>query len=570
MGIPTLIAPLVALDNGDARKARGAFFTPPAIAEHLAHWAIGRNPRARVMDPTCGEGVFLLAAGQQLLNLGAQVADLDNQVVGLDLHSPSLSRAASLLDHAGLDARLVPGDFFAQTPPDELFSTWQLFDAVIGNPPFVRYQHHVGEARRLSAQAALRQGVRLSGLASSWASLLVHASAFLRPEGRLAMVMPAELLSVGYAEPVRRWLRRRFSSVNLVVFERLQFEDALENVVLLLAQGSGGCDAFNLFYVHDAADLTEIGPFDGSAVALSDGGKWTDMFLSARDRQLYRRVVDKHFVGLGDYGLPELGTVTGANKYFALDEPTRAAFALRPDVDVLRISPPGTKHLQGLAFTRHDWATLRDAGESTWLFCPPAGSTSSAIEAYKSRGEALDVPRAYKCQVRTDWWRPPVVPPPDLFFTYMSHRYPKLVTNRARVGYLNSMHGVRLKATTPRLAKDALPLLAINSLTMLGGELHGRSYGGGVLKMEPSEARVLPVPRREHLEAAWGVLAAERDRLNRQLRNGRWTNVVARVDEVLLRTTMRLPATEVESLHESARALRARRLTRVRVRVADD
>ena len=64
------------------------------------------------------------------------------------------------------------------------------------------------------------------------------------------MVLPAELLSVHYAEPIRRWLRRRFSTVHLVMFERLQFEGALENVVLVLAQGTGGCDAFSLYHVN--------------------------------------------------------------------------------------------------------------------------------------------------------------------------------------------------------------------------------------------------------------------------------------------------------------------------------
>jgi hypothetical protein len=92
---------------------------------------------------------------------------------------------------------------------------WQ--DAVIGNPPFVCYQEHRGHVRRRSVAAALEQGVRLSGLASSWAATLVHASAFLRPSGRLAMVLPAELLTVGYAEPIRRWLRKRFAVVNLVI-----------------------------------------------------------------------------------------------------------------------------------------------------------------------------------------------------------------------------------------------------------------------------------------------------------------------------------------------------------------
>jgi L-serine dehydratase len=50
-------------------------------------------------------------------------------------------------------------------------------DAVVGNPPFIRYQDHRGDARKRSAAAALAQGVRLSGLASSWAALLVHAVA---------------------------------------------------------------------------------------------------------------------------------------------------------------------------------------------------------------------------------------------------------------------------------------------------------------------------------------------------------------------------------------------------------
>jgi hypothetical protein len=152
----------------------------------------------------------------------------------------------------------------------------------------------------------------------------------------------------------------------------------------------------------------------------------------------------------------------------------------------------------------------------------------------------------------------------------MSHRYPKLVTNRARASFLNSMLGVRLKPDAPPAAKDALPLLAINSVTMLGGELHGRSYGGGILKMEPSEARVLPMPKPEHLVAAWTTLKPERDRLDRQLRDGLWTSVVARVDQVLLRDVMGLSASDAALLHESARTLRARRLARARGRLADD
>lgn len=549
------------LSDTAGRKVRGAFFTPPAIATYLASWAIAGNPQARVLDPTCGDGVFLRSAARRLVELGTAPDKLDDLLTGVDVHEPSLDAADRHLAAEGLTARLEAADFFRLTPPGQLFPSLDSFDAVIGNPPFVRYHQHTGEARRISVQAAFRQGVRLSGLASSWAAMLVHAGAFVAPEGRLAMVVPAELLSVGYAEPVRQWLRHRFASVKLVVFDRLQFDDALENVVLVLAQGSGGCDAFSLYYVADSDDLLQIKPFDEWAVALSDGGKWTELFLTIRQRQLYRRVVRENFVNLSEYGAPELGTVTGANSFFALNEATRIEYELRPGVDVIPTCPPGTRHLQALSFKPNDWARLRDAGERVWLLHPTEASGTGLLR-YLDYGTTLGVPDAYKCQVRAHWWRPPAARPPDLFFTYMSHRYPRLVTNSAHVTFVNSMHGVRLSDSAPPQSARALPLLALNSITMLGAEIEGRSYGGGILKMEPREAAVLPMPKPEYLDAAWAVLRKDRDKLDRQLRNGRWTNVVARVDEVLLKDACGISPDEVRQLHVAAQLLRTRRLVR--------
>src|SRR5256885_7037762 len=53
------------------------------------------------------------------------------------------SRAATLLESEALDAHLIAVDFFRVDPPGELFSNLPMFDAVIGNPPFVRYQQHI-------------------------------------------------------------------------------------------------------------------------------------------------------------------------------------------------------------------------------------------------------------------------------------------------------------------------------------------------------------------------------------------------------------------------------------------
>ena len=344
------------------------------------------------------------------------------------------------------------------------------------------------------------------------------------------------------------------------MFDCLQFPDAPARVVLVLASGRGGCDAFSLYYLDDAEDLARVRPMSNHAAPVLEEGKWTDLLLPNRQRRLFRSVSTQMFQPLGSYGATELGIVTGANDYFTLSEETRLRFGLDAQLgQVVKVCPPGTRHLQGTTFSTADWNKLRDAGGRVWLFRPQPDDDTIAVKRYIAEGIRLGVNDAYKCRIRPQWWRPPVVPCPDLFFTYMSHQFPRLVANGARTMFVNSMHGVRLHENAPAKAANALPLLTFNSVTLLGAEVFGRSYGGGVLKMEPREASALPMPNPDALTLAWAKLQPQQSSLNRQLKDGVWTSVVRQVDQVLLTQVLGIPESDVAELHHAARTLRAHR-----------
>lgn len=525
------------------------------MAQYICDWAI-RSPRDRVYEPSCGEADFLLAAGERLRALGARRVDA-NLLKGAELHAESAREALTELEAIGMTAGITVSDFFDVELPD------RAFDAIVGNPPYVRYQAFHGEARAKAQRAALRAGVRLSGLASSWAAFAVRSGQLVHPEGRLGLVLPAELLSTNYAGPVRRYLTERFASVRLIMFDERVFPGVLAEVVLLLAEGSGPTDRIKVSQARnlDALDdppVTHWRPVDPEA-------KWTPALLPTEMAEAYAELLrDDTFTQLETWGRTDLGMVTGNNRYFCLS--AREADRLRLDRrELVRISPPGSRHLRGLTITTRAWRDLAEDERRIYLFAPPANvetGLSQAAAGYIAEGEAGNVHRAYKCRVRSPWWKVPRVGTPDLFLTYMNHEAPRLVTNEAGITYLNSIHGVTLEPEHRALGRDLLPIGTLNSLTLLGAELVGRSYGGGILKLEPKEADLLPVPSPQALEVAGPALRALRPQLARHLRNADLATAVELVDRVLLVGGLGMRRAEVKGLSAARALLFGRRTAR--------
>lgn len=531
------------------RKARGAFFTPPAISRYLADWAI-KSSTDTVLEPSCGEASFLLAAARRLNALpDRSLFDLD-QLHGVEIHQASADAAQALLRAEGHSAKIEVCDFFEYGSADK-------FSAVVGNPPFVRYQNFSGAARARSLEAALAQGVRLSGLASSWAAFVVKAAFHVASSGRLALVLPAELLSVGYAAEVRRFLLSRFSRVRLIMFEDRVFPEVLEEVVLLLAEGNGGGECFELYQTRDAESLQAVELATWTKHVPGDGEKWTPALLAHTAFATYRDLVAASFEKMSAWGSAYLGAVTGNNGFFSLTADEATTLGLIGS-DLIRISPPGSRHMRGLAITEAAWKQLARDGARCYLLSPK-GEPSVAAWHYIAQGEKDGVSKAYKCRVRSPWWRVPLVAKPDLFLTYMNHDRPRLVTNSVGADIVNSIYGVCLTEGRQSIGRDLLPVASLNSVTLLGAEIVGRAYGGGLLKMEPREADKLPLPSLERVTRFEKELRLVKPQLAQALRNGNLMAAVEKVDAILLAD---VPEADLKALRIAREMLFERRRMR--------
>ncbi|WP_353828116.1 N-6 DNA methylase [Agromyces sp. SYSU T0242] len=547
----------VATDTTEARKARGAFFTPSSVAQFIVDWAV-RGDDDAVLEPSCGEAAFLEHAVRRLASLAAQGSTNDlrpPKVDGVEIHAESARKAERVVRENGGDPSITVADFFT-LPPEPRYS------AVVGNPPYIRYQDFSGLARLRSQEAALRAGVPMSGLASSWAAFTIHSALFLKRGGRLGLVVPAELLSVNYAAEVRRFLFDRFETVTLVMFTERVFLDAQEEVVLVLAEGyeDGPTDHAVIHQVHNAADLSNLATATKWSPKRAED-KWTPSLLLPDALSVYDALLSDHrFNQLQEWGDTTLGMVTGANRFFAMS-PSRAKELGLTHRELIRLSPPGSSHLRGLSLSDHALRELGNSGLATRLF-RPTGDVSKAAQHYIELGEATGVHEAYKCRVRSPWWRVPLVRPAHLILTYMNADTPRITTNSANAHHLNSVHGVYLRPGLVDLGQRLLPIASLNSMTMVGAEAVGRAYGGGILKLEPREADVLPVPSPEAVVSAAPALQAIRSRVAANLRAGRLLEAVHLVDRVLLEDAIGVRREQVRMLQTEYVRLATRRNAR--------
>ena len=538
-----------------SRKDRGAYYTARTAAAALCGWAL-RHGAEDVLDPSAGDGVFLAAAADRLASLGGE----PDQIHGVELDGSAHALARERAAAAGIPPTNVErADFFARDHGAR-------YDAVIGNPPFIRFQRFKGVVRQRALERAAAAGVELSPLSSSWAPFVVHAAAALRTGGRLALLVPHEIAQARYGREVLEFLARTFERVTLVAPTERLFPGLDQDVLALLAAGSGRAGHDLRFAVVD--DVSELGAVEAAATridlsALVGGTRLRFWELSPDARGAYEEVASHPEVReLRSLAHVSSGYVTGANAFFHLSP---------ADVDRLGIESADlvpavfrAAALGGPFFGATDWEAAVATGTAGYLF-QPSEPLGDAAGSYLEHGRALGIDRGYKTRTRAVWHRVPRVQRPDLLLAAMAADHHALAVNRARAAPANTLHAVGLHdAAADRRGADeralALAVAWLTSAAWLSRELEGRVLGGGMLKLEPGEAGRILVP----WPARWPAdeVQADARRVERCLVEDGVDAARERADALVLRERIGLSQGQIDALAAATLALRGRRRRR--------
>ncbi len=236
----------------EERHKYGQYYTRVEVVDLINSFCI-RTGDAKVLDPACGGGTFLVRAyaRKKVLAENRNHRDLLTDVYGTDIsqfaaHLTTMNLATRDLVEDENYPRVGRSDFFNVLPdspfvklPQKLKSeglgikyqniSIPPLDAVIANPPYVRQEDiprakkkpkdggpEAGTKEFYSRRVEQMANAKLPGRSDLHCYFWPHASTFLKPDGMLGFVTSSQWLDVEYGFHLQRWLLQNFEILALL------------------------------------------------------------------------------------------------------------------------------------------------------------------------------------------------------------------------------------------------------------------------------------------------------------------------------------------------------------------
>lgn len=526
-------------------KLRGGFYSPDLLVQLCIQRSLelldGRAA-LRVLEPSAGDGAFLRGLGR------SGVAHQIQHVEAVEIFADEATKASNALVSAKVPGQVVTAnvlDWSRGRPAD--------FDWLLANPPYVRFQFISDEDKQRAREISTELGVSGTSVSNLWIPVFLLSLAKLRDGGVFSVILPTEFLTGISANTVRNWLLANTTDLTIDLFKPGSFPAVLQEVLILTGRTTRTQHAVQSVRFHDHNGKTR----SWSHTVTPGTGTWTNYLLSPMQNEALNAIESISEVRpLKSVARFSVSTVTGANSYFCINTDQVKAYNLEEWAVPLL---PRARHAEGLVYTPEEQQALADSGQPSWLLSfaatksPP--ETHKLAQLYLDSGLSQKIDQRFKCRVRSPWYRVPVVPAGDLLLSKRSNRFPRVITNHARIVTTDTIYKGQMLAGAP-ISADDFTATFHNSLTMLSAEIEGRSFGGGVLELVPSEVNKLQVP----LITGAARELKQLDQIARSSKDPE--SLIQATDQALIRLIPDLDAQTMDALSEARHILMDRRLQR--------
>lgn len=206
------------------QKRHGQTYTPESVSHFLTNWAI-RGRDDTILEPSVGEGRFVFDSYNRLLSLGADEDEASEAIYGLDIDEDAVEtlQKTAQTEFNSEFFNVSVGNLFNADLPE--------VDALVGNPPYV-IRHRFENPEEITEQFS---DYSFSDQADLYCYFLVRATQFLKPGGRMAMIVSNSWMKREYGEEFKKFLLNEFHIHALIGFQERVFDD-LANTVCIVAE----------------------------------------------------------------------------------------------------------------------------------------------------------------------------------------------------------------------------------------------------------------------------------------------------------------------------------------------
>lgn len=472
-------------------KLRGGYYSPIELAEYITKWLLKDHPKS-ILEPSCGDGVFIDAI--------AQVSKSKKEKLTLiEVIDSEYNKSIQKAQKYGFETNLCLNSDFLAWSNQAMLSQHIKFDAAFGNPPFIRYQFLEKEFQEQAEKLFKNLDLKFTKHTNSWTSFVLASIALLKDGGKFGMIIPAEIITVSHAKPLREFLESTCSRILIINPKEIWFENTLQGAVILFAQKkSDVSDETDGIAIH-AVQGTDFLNHDPDEIyeqafkisAKNAHGKWTKGLLSEKEIKLLEKFTKhKNVHKFTDIATVDVGIVTGANDFFLINDETVNQYGLHNYVSPMF---GRSQHCKGVIYdeAQHSSNKLQGLGTNFLYLKDEFDTLPKPVQEYIKFGESQELHTRYKCRIRKPWYKVPSVYSTELGMLKRSHEYPRLIFNEIQAYTTDTAYRIKLlNELDPRLVTYCF----INPLTAIYAELSGRSYGGGVLELVPSEIENLYIP----------------------------------------------------------------------------